>query len=33
VCDYAAERVNDTNYNGIVDCICGNSFCFRCGEE
>ena len=32
-CDYAAERINDTQYSSIVDCICGNSFCFRCGEE
>jgi hypothetical protein len=32
-CEYAAERINDTQYSNIVDCICGNSFCFRCGEE
>jgi ariadne-1 len=32
-CEYAAERINDTNLSSIVDCICGNSFCFRCGEE
>lgn len=32
-CDYAAERVSDTQYSNIVNCICRNSFCFRCGHE
>ena len=32
-CDYAVERVNDANYTNIVNCLCGNSFCFKCGAE
>ena len=30
-CEFAAQRISDTQYSNIVNCVCGNSFCFRCG--
>lgn len=32
-CEYAVERVSDASYTNIVNCLCGNSFCFKCGQE
>ena len=35
-CEFAAERVQNSfgiSSQNIVNCQCGNSFCFKCGEE
>ena len=33
-CSYAVERVDATDLGEcVVDCLCGNSFCFRCAKE
>lgn len=33
-CSYAVERVNPLySTENYVNCLCGNSFCFKCGEE
>ena len=32
-CEYAAQRANDFVTNKLVGCICGNIYCFTCGQE
>ena len=33
-CQYAVERVSATaNVDAVINCLCGNSFCFKCGNE
>ena len=32
-CDFAAQRISDYDTEHIVNCQCGNSFCFKCGQE
>lgn len=32
-CDYAAQKVSSYDTMVICDCCCGNSFCFKCGQE
>lgn len=31
-CDYAANKLDYTDQN-IVNCLCGESYCFKCGKE
>lgn len=31
-CKYGAMKV-DLAHNNVVDCLCGHSFCFKCGRE
>ena len=32
-CNYVVEKVDTYSINDVVDCVCGNSFCFKCSEE
>ena len=33
-CNYAVERISAQDSIGsIINCLCGNSFCFKCGNE
>jgi ariadne-1 len=32
-CEYAVERIKDLNNTDVIDCVCGNSFCFKCSNE
>jgi ariadne-1 len=32
-CEYAVERISDAYTSDVIDCVCGNSFCFKCDNQ